>query len=221
VNEQCSCGALLPEGARFCHKCGKPQFELPAFVEPAEEERAPAVAPAIQAAGPAPAPAFEGPAPITLRNPWVVKYALICSGLMGLVSMIPLPPALAMLWSIISMAAGGFVAVYFYQRKTGDAVSGRSGARIGFFVGLFYFLMMLVIITLSLAIATSEQSLGEIMKQASQQQSAEVQTAMEQIIASPGALGAVVMIGLSCYFLLVTALPVIGGALAAKVLEKD
>jgi len=27
VNEFCSCGARLPEDARFCHKCGQPQFE--------------------------------------------------------------------------------------------------------------------------------------------------------------------------------------------------
>ena len=24
---QCNCGATLPQDARFCHKCGKPQYE--------------------------------------------------------------------------------------------------------------------------------------------------------------------------------------------------
>ena len=24
---RCTCGAALPEDARFCHKCGKPQYE--------------------------------------------------------------------------------------------------------------------------------------------------------------------------------------------------
>src|ERR1700751_3927993 len=24
---QCTCGAQLPDDARFCHRCGKPQFE--------------------------------------------------------------------------------------------------------------------------------------------------------------------------------------------------
>ena len=27
VPEYCTCGAQLPPDARFCHKCGKPQYD--------------------------------------------------------------------------------------------------------------------------------------------------------------------------------------------------
>ena len=29
VLEFCTCGAQLPPDARFCHKCGKPQYDYP------------------------------------------------------------------------------------------------------------------------------------------------------------------------------------------------
>src|SRR5436305_1359982 len=29
VAERCTCGAQLPPDARFCHKCGKPQYDYP------------------------------------------------------------------------------------------------------------------------------------------------------------------------------------------------
>src|ERR1700758_2499346 len=37
VPEFCTCGAQLPPDARFCHKCGKPQYDYPGVeeVEPA------------------------------------------------------------------------------------------------------------------------------------------------------------------------------------------
>ena len=40
VPEFCTCGAQLPPDARFCHKCGKPQYDYP-VVEEAEPEPAP------------------------------------------------------------------------------------------------------------------------------------------------------------------------------------
>src|SRR6202034_1529404 len=34
VPEFCTCGAQLPPDARFCHKCGKPQYDYPGLDEP-------------------------------------------------------------------------------------------------------------------------------------------------------------------------------------------
>ena len=34
VPEFCTCGAQLPPDARFCHKCGKPQYDYPGVEEP-------------------------------------------------------------------------------------------------------------------------------------------------------------------------------------------
>src|SRR2546427_9063086 len=55
----CSCGAQLPEDARFCHKCGKPQREEIVVEQPPSP--LPAAAPALDAAAWPGAPSFHHP----------------------------------------------------------------------------------------------------------------------------------------------------------------
>src|ERR1700722_12999897 len=43
VPEFCTCGAELPPDARFCHKCGKPQYDYPGLVEETPEPLAPTI----------------------------------------------------------------------------------------------------------------------------------------------------------------------------------
>src|SRR5258708_21315931 len=64
----CSCGAQLPEDARFCHKCGKPQREE-IVVEPPP-------APPAAAAPPAPGDAAAWPRAPSFRHPlaWRVGF---------------------------------------------------------------------------------------------------------------------------------------------------
>src|SRR3954453_7443593 len=64
-NEYCTCGAKLPEDARFCHKCGKPQFEL---IEPEE----PAV---VEPVPPVPVQPPPQPQGVGFRNPAAVRVA--------------------------------------------------------------------------------------------------------------------------------------------------
>ncbi len=222
MNEYCNCGAKLPDEARFCHKCGKPQFELEDEPEPS-----PAVETVAIVADPelallaVAAAASQIPPGISLRNPNAVRTALIAAGITGLVAMVPLPQAIALLWNAIALAAGGFLAVYLYHRRTGDQLNARSGARLGYFVGLFCFLMMLVIFTVTMVMVTSDHSLRDILREAAPKGNPELVQDFDKILESPGAIGAIVILALSTYFFIITLLPTIGGALAAKVLDKD
>src|SRR5665213_4268712 len=72
VPERCTCGAVLPEDARFCHKCGKPQRDEPLIAE--EVEETPAAPPVVVAAPPV--ATFESAA-ISFHNAPAVRIALI------------------------------------------------------------------------------------------------------------------------------------------------
>lgn len=114
----CSCGAELPPDALFCHKCGKPQRELP---EVAAE--APAIV-VLPPPGPQPAPA-----PLDFSNPLALKIALLVA--MGATALFFLP--------YVNWLAAGYFAVFLYRRRTGCAINVGAGVRLGWITGLFTF----------------------------------------------------------------------------------
>lgn len=114
----CSCGAELPPDALFCHKCGKPQRELP-------EVTAAAPAPVVL---PPPKPQ-PPPAPLDFSNPLALKIALLVA--MGATALFFLP--------YVNWLAAGYFAVFLYRRRTGCAVNVGAGVRLGWITGLFTF----------------------------------------------------------------------------------
>ena len=91
--EHCSCGTTLVENARFCHRCGKPTFEM--------EDVAEADAPPLPMAQAIPdATSAATPRPISFRNPIAMRVAfLMCVGIM-LVQVIPGAQLLFVLWFV-------------------------------------------------------------------------------------------------------------------------
>jgi hypothetical protein len=210
VNEYCTCGAKLPEDARFCHKCGKPQRDEPEIealareVEPAPVE--------TQLPPPAPAP----PPGVSFRNPIAVRASVIAAALATLGGLIPLPGLFHTLWQLIMIVGGGFAAVWFYQRRTGDYRSLRGGLQIGWMTGLFSFLVMMVMLTLVFALFAAVGESG--MKQLSIDSGRpEIAEAFQGIISNP----AMLIFALVSWFFAVTMLASAGGALGSKVLEKE
>src|SRR5688572_21496603 len=98
VNGHCTCGALLPPDARFCHKCGKPQYDMSVIED--EPEPAPPV--------PVPVVEVEPPKPtgITLRNPAAARAALGAGAITALLMMVPLPALIQILWQLLMVVAG-------------------------------------------------------------------------------------------------------------------
>lgn len=217
MNEYCTCGAKLPPDARFCHKCGKPQYEDPAFA---------AVEEGIAPPPPPPPPtAAEPPAALTrisFQNTAAVRVAFLVAALVTLLISFPMPALFAFAWQLILMLAGGFFSVWLYGRRTGQALTVGSGARMGWITGVFCFVIMIVFFALSLLAMSASGNLATFFREAmSTRGTPELTEQLEQILQNRSAFAAMLMFILFLFFLMMTLASAVGGALGAKVLEKE
>jgi hypothetical protein len=207
VPDFCTCGAQLPDDARFCHKCGKPQRDEPLL---AELEAASLPAPALPAL-PVAAPAAE-PLPIGFHNRIAIRVAML-TGILGFGL-----SALTGSFALVFMAACGFFAVYWYGKRTGQQLSPLSGAHLGWITGLFGFLIAAVLVTLAAA-ALSQPEVVSLMKEqwkTTSRPEADL-TQIIETLSTPAKLAAL----LSFSFLSFTLLPAAGGAMGAYFLNRQ
>lgn len=207
--EYCTCGAQLPPDARFCHKCGKPQRDEP-LLDAAEIP--------LQSI-PSP-PAALAPPEIGFHNKLAVRIAFLVGALTFVLSSLPLPPYVGMIW----LLAAGFVSVLLYRRRSGQSLSVRSGARMGWITGLCCFVIFTVIFTLSFAVAASLFREGGASAYFAQLRALgmpeDTIRKVEQAISffqSP----AQVAVFLLSFFVMFTGLVALGGAIGAKLLSQS
>ena len=217
----CNCGTLQVEGARFCHRCGKPQGD---FLEEPEPE------PVLE-----PAPVQPDVAPliaqldqvmlseISFHNQPAVVVALLAALCYWASSFIPLPVVLAVPWRILTLFACGFLAVVLYSRRTGTILTVRNGARMGWLMGIFCFAMGAVFMAISMVALSTQGNFWDIYRKMlidSGQSTHDVDQAM-QALQDPAVatVGILFIMGLIFFFFVL--LPAIGGMLGAKVLEKE
>ena len=178
-------------------------------MQTAEPEPAPPPTVPVWTPPVAPAPA------IGFHNRAAVSVALI-SGIAGfLLSVLSgrVEPAA----SSLGLIAAGFLAVFLYQRRTGQRLTVMHGAHLGWISGLFGFAITAVILAL-VAVLLSDQSLVESMRQQLQGTASGQQAQIDQmiqIIHNPP----VMLMGVAVTFLLFTVFPAFGGALGAKFLD--
>ena len=220
--ERCTCGAVLPPDALFCHKCGKPQRE---DLIPVETEPAPTTAADLQAWTTPPPPALPTsapePPPIGFHNGPAVRIALLAGVLSIVVSaltgQLPLLRVLAPVW----LVATGFLAVFLYRRRTGQRLSALSGAHLGWICGIFGFVIVTIILTI-FAVALSEPTFVSAMQEqlrdhgTPESDVAQVKQVIEALRTPAGIASA-----LLTSFVLFTLLPAFGGLLGAKLLDRD
>jgi len=218
VADYCSCGTQLVEDALFCHKCGKPTRELvaPETVEP----------PVAVSGPPPPLPmrelVEEKLGEIGFSNRLAVRTAMTMAAVASLLTMFPGPAVISLVLRIVGLPAAGFLAVYLYKRRTGMTLTVKNGARMGWLTGLFSFLVALVTIAIGTAFQATQGTLASIWKRQLEMQGggAEVQEAL-RILESPAGIAVVLLLTMVMVFFFFTSLTMIGGALCAKVLEKD
>lgn len=210
--EFCTCGAQLPPDARFCHKCGKPQYDYPGVsVDVPEPAQRPIEPPALATGG-------RIAPEISFHNGLAVRIGFIAATAAVLVCMIPIP--LAWLRLPIAFVAAGFLAVYLYSRRTGQILSARSGARMGWITGIFSFVLVSILFTIAMVAITSQGSLEkELQSQISPNDPR--WEMVRQVLNNPAMIIAGLILYLMLFFVILTALPMIGGALGAKVLAKE
>jgi hypothetical protein len=214
VGEYCSCGAKLPDDARFCHKCGKPQYDEPLFQTVPEPQ---AVSPATV---PPPLPQHAG---INFRNSVAVRVGFLAAGLVTtLLFSMPMPPAMMFAWFLLILTAGGFFSVYLYRRRTGESLSVLSGARMGWITGVFCFAIMTIVFTFGIfTIANSEGLNHFFANMAKTAGRPEMVQQFNLMLQDKSGIAVFLFLLLATFFVMLTLFPVVGGALGAKVLAKD
>jgi len=209
VPEFCTCGAQLPPDARFCHKCGKPQYDYPGIA--GEPEEAPA-APLL------PEPAVAIPVDISFHNRLAVRIGFLAALVAVLLALFPLPFPVPRL--VVSLFAAGFLAVFLYTRRSGQMLTIRAGARMGWITGVFCCLLVgLLSITSALTIS-KQGGLVKVFREQLPPNDPRAET-LAQALGDPATLAVVMVFGIIFLFVILTALPVIGGAFGAKVLAKE
>ena len=207
--ESCTCGARLPEDARFCHKCGKPQYDYPGF-EPDP------VAEVVAAPVPPPPPAASNE--ISFRNRTAVRVGFVTALIAFLVIFATM--AISPVFIIAALAAG-FFAVYLYTRRTGQSLSLISGARMGWITGIFLSSITIVLFTIIMVVASSQGGLLAMMEKAQQQQQSPYNAELTKLLQSPDAIPTLLVSGVIAMGLFFIVLPTLGGALGAKLLTKE
>ena len=207
--EYCSCGAQLPPDARFCHKCGKPQFDYPipdTIPEPVAPQPEAAVAKA----------AVE----ISFRNRVAVRTGFFVALIAFVLILAPLPPPLPLLWFPLCPIVAGFSAAYLYRRRTGQRLGIENGARMGWITGVFEFVLMLTLFCIVIIPISNENGgLAGFLRE----NGGKVPN-VEQVIHTlqdPTTLIGGLLFSLVLFFFMFTLLPMVGGALCGKVFDKE
>ena len=131
MQPRCSCGAVLPEDARFCHKCGKPQYEED--IARLTPEPIPETLPRIQvAASSAPKRGRSGFRAVAVSMV-MAAAALLASSILARLS-----PYLV----FIVLLAAGFFAAVVYKRQSSRPLSMQAGAFVGWLTGLWLFVVV-------------------------------------------------------------------------------
>jgi hypothetical protein len=192
--EKCTCGAVLAENARFCHRCGRPVHEMSA----AElEELFPT---------PPPAPVIvvpSAPMPIGWSNPIALRVAIMMSLAIAMPELLPYLSSLFFLWWLLA----GWGAVWLYRRLTGLQVSVSAGARLGFLTGIFTFVIVALMLSPQLASSELHNALNQQMLK---------DPRTTNFVNNPTILAAVLIMFLGMVFAVVAGLCTAGGALGAK-----
>ena len=188
--ETCTCGTILVENARFCHRCGRPVHPDSIPVE------APPPAPVARTTPP------KQVAPVGFGNPIALRIAFLMSIAIMVLEMIPFLQILFVVWCLIA----GWGAVRLYRRITGLTLSPSSGARLGSITGVLTFLSIAVVMALAMLFN------GKELIQQMVRQNPEV----SQVVSNPAALALGFLFGLMILFAMVVGFCAAGGALSAR-----
>ena len=195
----CSCGTELPEGARFCFRCGKPQ----------RDEDVEIFAPAA-AVVPPPLPGAGAQAvnSITFGNPAVLRTALFIACLITGLEIYP--PFL-----VIAPLLGGFAVVMLFQKRTGSVLTTGAAAKLGWITAILNATLGTVALTAT-AVIEGAAFLDPFRESIRQQPASPAQQQAMQMINDPLFLGFFVVVLWVLYFALLSGLCIAGSALGAR-----
>lgn len=152
------------------------------------------------------------PIDVSFSNPQAVRIGLLVALLSFFASALSGPVVfLPLVW----LLGGGFMSVYLYRRRTGQPLTLRSGARMGWMTGLFAFVILLVLLT-TVVLAISDQSIASKLLEEMRARGADVNAeTMVEAFRNPSGIIQIVLIS----FVVFTVFPTVGGAIGAKLLS--
>jgi hypothetical protein len=200
----CTCGAELPPDARFCHKCGKPQREE--LVVTVTGDGAGSVAP--------PVVVVSAPAPLSFRNPTAIRVGLLASALLCILMMIPGINYAFLVWWL----GAGYFSVWIYKRRTGQPLTVRGGAHMGWITGVLSCLLLSLLFALIMAAIQQVGGLSTLKDQL-HDLAFDQRTIDEAVKRLQNPLE--VLRSLAEMFLVMMLFCTAGGALGAKILSRD
>jgi hypothetical protein len=119
--------------------------------------------------------------------------------------------------STLGLVAAGFLAVFLYQRRTGERLSVVHGAHLGWISGIFGFAITAAVLAVVVVALSNPELLNTMREQVKASGSpADMDQVIQELRSPPGLLMAVAVT-----FLMFTVLPACGGALGAKLLDRD
>jgi hypothetical protein len=198
--KNCNCGATLPEDARFCHRCGKPQWaeDIAAF-EPIAEARASAVPP--------PVPAGAG-SPLTFSNPLALRTSLLVASITAVLEIIPFA-------ILIAPLLGGFASVSLYQRRSGQSLTTGAAAKLGWITAIINAVLFTMWMILNFALQGTP--LFDLLRESIKKQVATpAQQEALKMLSDPWVLGVAFVFGWLMLLVITSLMFMAGGALGAK-----
>jgi hypothetical protein len=201
VQERCTCGALLPEDARFCHKCGRPLFEEDVARLAAQE--APPLPPPQQVSAPPPRVTSIG---FGNLRAVLITMAVAAISLVALCAATVVAPVLGPL----VLCAAGFAATKIYKRRSAEVISTGSGAYLGIMTGLWLFLVVAICAGITSVYVSSPE--GRDMMKAAMPKMPEV----AKMLDNPHQFIMSIVEGLIPTFFIATISAAFGGMLAAR-----
>jgi hypothetical protein len=204
VQPRCTCGALLPEDARFCHKCGKPQYEE-------DIARLSSVEPTVEAVRPSEPAPFSPPSRIGFRNLRAVGITLVVAA----VSLVALGLAAQMGPSplgLIILCAAGFAAARFYHRRTSEQLTPLGGATLGAMTFLWLFLVAAAGAVIMLSTPDGRETFRAGMPNVPE---------LTKVLNDPNQFVTFTLVALAVSFFIGTVAAAAGGMLAARLLPRS
>jgi hypothetical protein len=192
----------LVEDAVFCHRCGRPLREAVAAPEAAPDAPPP----------PPPLPAI--PTAVNFHNSVAVRIAFLVASIASMLDALPALNLLFLIWS----ACAGFVSVVLYRRSTGQTLSVRGGAKMGWITGVLNSVIMIVLFTVTFAMSSAEFTAS--MRQQIHTLAPSDPTAAS-FLDNPVSLATVILFSLLMVFVVFTGACMAGGALGARITRDD
>lgn len=151
-----------------------------------------------------------------------VRVGLLNAAVAALLISFHMPMAIGLVWMLVCLVGAGFFSVFLYNRRAGTELSARRGARLGWFTGLFCFVIVSLVSTVSILIVTAKSGLGNFYREQLETQGVDVSMPeISQVLDSPYGPAMILLFSLVVAFFFLTLLPALGGLMGAKVLEKD